>query len=53
LERENVAIDHESAWGILQQRTIEAKNRELRNVGGSQILRFLEEKKMDKSTNSQ
>ncbi|MBN1214627.1 MAG: flagellar protein [Candidatus Lokiarchaeota archaeon] len=53
LERENIAIDHESAWEILKERTIEAKQRELRKIGHSQILRYLERKKMHKETGSQ
>jgi hypothetical protein len=42
-------IDHESAWGILQARTEEAKKREYSRIGQNQILRFLEKQKMDKS----
>lgn len=53
LERENVPIDHEQAWDILKERTEEAKQRELRNIGSSQILRFLERQKMHKETTSE
>lgn len=53
LERENVPIDHEEAWGILQSRTTLAKDRELRKVGHNQILRFLERKKMHKESSSE
>ena len=52
LDRE-VAIDHEEAWGILQQRTIEAKNRELKKIGYNQVLRFIERKKMHKEISSE
>jgi hypothetical protein len=52
LEAENSPIEHEEAWGILKQRTIEAKNRELRKIGHNQILRYIEKLKMhqDKPT---
>ncbi len=53
LERDNIAIDHEGAWEILKERTIESKQRELRRIGQSQILRYLERKKMHKETGSQ
>jgi hypothetical protein len=46
-------IDHESAWNILQDRQLEGKQREIRKIGSSQILRFLEKKKMHKETSSQ
>jgi hypothetical protein len=41
-------IDHEEAWGILAQRTQEAKKREFSKIGQSQILKFLERQKMHK-----
>jgi len=50
-EREE-PIDHESAWGILQERTIEAKHRELRKIGHTQMLRYLERQKMHKEPES-
>jgi hypothetical protein len=43
-------VDHEAAWGILADRTAEAKKREFSRLGQAQILRFLERQKMDKST---
>lgn len=43
-------IQHEEAWGILQARTLEAKKREYSKLGQSQILRYMERLKMDKST---
>ncbi|OHD06604.1 MAG: hypothetical protein A2086_06690 [Spirochaetes bacterium GWD1_27_9] len=42
-------IDHEEAWGILQDRTEESKKRELTRIGHNQILKYLERQKMDKS----
>lgn len=42
-------IDHEEAWGILQSRTEESKKREYSRIGQSQILKYLEKQKMDKS----
>lgn len=53
LERENVPIDHEDAWRILEDKTKNAKDRELRGVGHAQILRFLEKKKMHKEASSE
>ncbi len=53
LERENIPIEHEEAWSILKQKTLETKQRELKKVGNSQILRFLERKKMHKEPASQ
>lgn len=42
-------IDHESAWGILYDRTQEAKKREFDKIGRSEILKYLESQKMDQS----
>jgi hypothetical protein len=39
-------IDHESAWKILEQRTIAAKQREMQKIGHTQILRYIEKQKM-------
>ena len=44
-------INHEEAWGILAERTEEAKKREYAKLGQNQILRYLERLKMDKSGN--
>ncbi len=52
LDKENVPIEHEQAWGILQKRTIESRNRELKKIGSNQILRFIEKKKMHQETTS-
>lgn len=52
LERDNVPIEHELAWGIIQARTIEAKAREMRKIGHDQVLRYLERKKMHQETSS-
>jgi hypothetical protein len=46
-------IEHEQAWGILKDRTKEAKIRELTRLGDGQILQFLERKKMHKETSSE
>ena len=46
-------IDHEAAWNILQDRTIEAQKRELTNIGGNQVLMFLEKKKQQGKVGSQ
>ena len=53
LEREELPIIHEEAWGILQEKTIQAKERELKKIGHTQVLRFLEKKKMHKESTSQ
>lgn len=45
-------IDHESAWGILEARTKEAKMRELQRIGDSQLLQYLEKKKQHKEAES-
>jgi hypothetical protein len=50
VERPNNPIEHEEAWGILEDRAIVAKEREYRRVGQLQILRFLERQTMDKYT---
>ncbi|MCG8570564.1 MAG: flagellar filament outer layer protein FlaA [Spirochaetes bacterium] len=39
-------INHEEAWGILADRTADAKKREMSKVGQNQILRYLEQLKM-------
>jgi len=41
-------LDHEAVWGILAQREEERRNAELSRLGNLQVLRYLEEKKMDK-----
>ncbi|OHD37926.1 MAG: hypothetical protein A2Y29_06470 [Spirochaetes bacterium GWE2_31_10] len=48
LEREDLPIIHEDAWGILATRREEAKKREFSKIGNAEILRFLERQKMDK-----
>ncbi len=40
-------IDHEAAWGILQDRTDEAKRREESNLGNYQVLKYLETQRMN------
>jgi len=42
-------IQHEEAWGILQERTVAARKREFSRLGQKQILRYYEQLKMDKS----
>jgi hypothetical protein len=42
-------IEHEKAWGILKDRTEDAKKREYTKLGNNQILRYLEKVKMDKT----
>jgi Flagellar filament outer layer protein Flaa len=50
LEQEQV-IEHEEAWQILKDRTIDAQKRELNRIGDNQVLQFLEKKKqLGKST---
>jgi hypothetical protein len=46
-------IEHEQAWGILQEKTKAAKIRELNRIGDGQILQFLEKKKMHKELTSE
>jgi hypothetical protein len=48
MEREDLPIVHEDAWGILATRREEAKKREFSKIGNMEILRFLERQKMDK-----
>jgi hypothetical protein len=48
IERENEPIIHEDAWEIIATKTLEAKQREMRRIGQTQILRYLEKKKMHK-----
>ncbi len=50
IETENAPIENEEAWGILRQRTLEAKDRELRKIGHNQILRYIEKLKMHQET---
>ena len=52
LEKDDETVDHESAWGILEQRTKEAKQRELKKIGNKQMLRYLEGLKMHKDVES-
>lgn len=40
-------IDDEGTWGILQSREEARRNAELRRLGNIQVLRYLEERKMD------
>ena len=42
-------LDHEAIWGILAQREEERRNAELTRLGNLQVLRYLEEKKKDKT----
>jgi hypothetical protein len=49
LERDDMPIEHEDAWGILEARTTESKKREYSKLGQNQILRYLERQKMDRS----
>ena len=53
IERVNEPIIHEDAWSIIATRTLEAKQREMRRIGQTQILRYLEKKKMHKEADSQ
>jgi len=46
-------IEHEEAWRILKDRTLEARDRELNKIGNNQILQFIERKKMHKEISSQ
>lgn len=49
IEREDLPIIHEDAWGILADRREEAKKREFSKIGQAEILKYLENQKMDKS----
>jgi hypothetical protein len=40
-------INDEAIWGILQQRTEARRMAELKRLGNIQVLRFLEQQKMD------
>jgi hypothetical protein len=40
-------INDEAIWGIIQQRNEARRLAELKRLGGSQVLRFLEQQKMD------
>ncbi len=51
LERETPIIDHEQAWGILQDRNEAARVREESKLGNSEILRYLEKQKMHPGSN--
>jgi hypothetical protein len=42
-------IDNEAVWGILQEREAERRRAELRRLGNTQILRYLERLKQDQS----
>lgn len=53
LERKIKPIEHEEAWGILETRTENAKQRELSRIGQHQILQYLESRKMDKTSTSE
>ena len=43
------AIDNEQVWGILQEREAQRRQAELRRLGNTQILRYLERLKQDQS----
>ncbi len=47
LDRDNMPIDNEEAWGILSAKREAAKKREFSKIGQTQILRYLERQKMD------
>lgn len=52
VNRDNEPISHEQVWGILQKKSMEIKEREVRKLGFKQILKFIESLKMDKSGNN-
>jgi hypothetical protein len=51
LKRDTEVIDHEDAWGILNDRNEAAKMREYSKIGNQEILRFLERQKMHTTAN--
>lgn len=46
-------INNEQVWGILEQREQQRRESELRKLGNLQVLRYLEQQKMDKSSLNQ
>lgn len=46
-------INNEQVWGILEKREQQRREAELRNLGNIQVLRYLEEQKMDHSSSQQ
>ncbi|WP_028973113.1 flagellar filament outer layer protein FlaA [Spirochaeta cellobiosiphila] len=42
-------VDDESVWGILDQKESERRKAEMQRLGNLQVLRYLEQKKMDQS----
>ncbi len=52
INTDNEPIAHEQVWGILQKKSKEIKAREVKMLGFKQILKFIEQMKMDKSSTS-
>jgi hypothetical protein len=52
LEDVDTDINHEDIWGILSEREEERRKAEISRLGNNQVLRFLEEQKMHKDTDT-